>query len=190
MKRRLAFAAALLTALPCLGGARAADPAPVIVPTRDLDVLYQTDQGGQRLEQRLRWDARDQLMRVDSPSPGLWMLVEYHGRRIFMVSDPQKSILEMGAVAGPLPGQPGGATFTRRGTDQVAGVACTQWEATDTQGQATLACLTDDGVMLRAMRGRAVLIQAQRVTYGPQDPAIFKLPDGYARIQAPASNEQ
>ena len=169
--------------------ARAAD-APLIVPTRDVDVTYQTDQGGQRLQQRLHWDAKDQFMRVDSPSPGLWMLIEYRNRRVFVVSDPQKSIVETNATAGPLPGQPGGVNFTRRGTDQVAGVPCTDWEAMDTQGQPTVACITDDGVMLRAMRGRTVLLQAQRVAYGPQDPALFRLPDGYARIQGPGPNEQ
>lgn len=186
--KRLVFAfVSVLFAAPL--GAYAAD-APIIVPTRDVDVLYQTDQGGTTLEQRLRWDSKDQLMRVDSPSPGLWMLVEYRDRQIFMVSEPQKSILEMGATAGPLPGQPGGQTFTRRGADKVAGTPCTQWEATDSQGQPTLACLTDDGVLLRAMRGRVVLIQAKRVTFGTQDPALFKLPDGYQRIQAPVSGEQ
>lgn len=129
-------------------------------------------------------------MRVDSPSPGIWMLVRYDNRQIFLVSDPQKSILELGAKAGPLPGQPGGTNFTQRGTDQVAGTSCTEWEAMDTQGQPTLACLTDSGVLLRAMRGKVVLIQAQRVTFGTQDPTLFKLPDGYARTQAPGSNEQ
>ena len=188
--KRLALALLALPLAPLLAGvARAAD-APIIVPTRDVDVLYQADQGGQTLQQRLRWDVKDQLMRVDSPSPGVWMLVNYRNRQIDLVSDPQKSILEMGAKAGPLPGQPGGASFVRRGTDEVAGLPCTQWEATDTQGQPTLACLTGDGVLLRAMRGQVVLIQAQRVAYGPEDPALFKLPADYARSQAPAAPEQ
>jgi hypothetical protein len=185
---RLTLAAALLAAPVLVASARAADPAsPLIIPTRDVSVLYQADQGGQTLQQRLRWDARDQLMRVDSPSPGLWMLVNYRNRQIYLVNDPQKSVLEMGATAGPLPGQPGGMNFTRQGTDQVAGLPCTNWAATDTQGQPTLACLTDDGVLLRAMRGRLVLIQAQQVAYSPQDPAEFKLPDGYAHAQAPGA---
>lgn len=183
--KRVALALALLSTGLVLA-ARAAD-APIIVPTRDVDVLYAADQGGQTLQQRLRWDVRDQLMRVDSPSPGLWMLVNYRNRQIFLVSDPQRSVLEMAAKAGPLPGQPGGANFVRRGTAQVAGLPCTQWEATDTQGQDTLACLTSDGVLLRAMRGRVVLIQAQRVAYGPQNPALFKLPAGYPVSQAPTA---
>ena len=185
--KRAALALILLT--PFLAPLARAAEAPIIVPTRDVDVLYQADQGGQKLQQRLRWDVKDQLMRVDSPSPGLWMLVNYRNREIFLVSDPQKSILAMGAKAGPLPGQPGGANFVRRGTEQVAGLPCTQWEATDSQGQPTLACLTSDGVLLRAMHGQMVLIQAQRVAYGPENPALFTLPAGYARSQAPAAPE-
>ncbi len=182
---RAALALALLT--PFLALPACAADAPLIVPTRDVDVLYQADQGGQTLQQRLRWDVKDQLMRVDLPSPGLWMLVNYRNRQIYLVSDPQKSVLEMSAKAGPLPGQPGGANFVRRGTDQIAGLPCTEWEAADTQGQSTLACLTSDGVLLRAMRGHVVLIQAQRVAYGPENPALFKLPAGYAVSQAPAA---
>lgn len=187
--KRLALAA-LLCAVPLAAPAARAADAPTIIPTRDVDVLYQTDQGGQRLEQRLRWDTKNQLLRVDSPSPGLWMLADYRNRRIFMVSQPEKKILEMGATAGPMPGQPGGQNFVRRGTDQVAGLPCTDWEAADTGGQVTLACMTADGVMLRAMHGHVVLLQAQRVNYGTQDPALFKLPDGYEHVQPPASPNQ
>ena len=182
----LALAAAALLAPIIVGAARAAD-APAIVPTRDVDVLYQAEQNGQALQQRLRWDMNDQLMRVDSPSPGLWMLVNYRNRSIDLVNDPDRSILELGATAGPLPGQPGGTSFVRRGSNQIAGVPCTDWQATDTQGQPTIACLTVDGVLLRAMHGDQVLIQASRVTYGPQDPALFQLPAGYTRSQAPAA---
>ena len=185
MKRLALAVAALLLAQT----ARAAD-SPAIVPTRDVDVLYQAEQNGKTLQQRLRWDQADQLMRVDSPAPGLWMLVNYHNRQIDLVSDPQRSILQMAAKGGPLPGQPGGTNFVRRGAATVAGTPCTEWEANDIQGQPTVACLTADGVLLRAMRGRDVLIQAQRVAYGPQDPALFRLPTGYAQTQAPADPGQ
>jgi hypothetical protein len=180
--KRLALAA--LLASTAAGAAVAADT-PAIVPTRDVDVLYQAEQNGQTLQQRLRWDMNDQLMRVDSPSPGLWMLVNYRNRTIDLVNDPDRSILDLGKTAGPLPGEPGGTSFVRRGSNQIAGIPCTDWQATDTQGQPTLACLTADGVLLRATRGDQVLIQASRVTYGPQNPALFQLPAGYTRSQPP-----
>lgn len=193
--KRAALALALALLMPLLAprwtsAAAAGQQQPIIIPTRDVDVLYQANEGGQLLEQRLRWDVKDQLMRVDSPSPGLWMLVSYRNREIFMVDDQQKSILEIPAKAGPLPGQPGGTNFVRRGQEEIADYPCTQWEATDSQGQNTLACLTSDGVLLQAMRGRVVLIQAKHVAYGPQDPALFKLPTGYTRTQAPAATDE
>ncbi len=174
-------------ALLLLAGAARAQDAPHITPTRDVDIVYRAAQapGAPEVTQRLRWDTADQLLRVDSPSPGLWMLVSYGNRTIDMVSEPNRSILELGATAGPLPGQPGGATFTRHGAAEIAGLACTDWQATDTQGQQTIACITEDGVMLRAMRAGRVLIQAERVTYGKQPANIFALPSDYARSKAP-----
>ncbi len=172
-----------------LAGSAYAQEVPHITPTRDVDVTYRAAPapGSDAPTQRLRWDTADQLLRVDSPSPGLWMLVSYGNRTIDMVSDRNRSILELGAVAGPLPGQPGGAAYARGGTAQIAGLGCTDWQVTDTQGQQIVACITGDGVMLRAVRAGRVLIEAQQVVYGKQPGAIFQLPAGYARSKAPGA---
>ena len=69
--------------------------------------------------------------------------------------------------------------MSRVGADTVAGLACTQWRTTDTRGEQTLACTTDDGVMLRATAGGRVLMEAVSVSYTPQDQAVFALPPGY-----------
>ena len=178
--------AAILTILAVIPLAAQA-AAPVIIPTRDVDVLYQSAQGGKPVEQRLRWDAQDRLLRVDSPSPGLWMLVNYSNRIIYVVSDLAKSILQMPATTGPLPGQPGGADYKRKSSSTIAGLSCINWQTTDDAGTVTVACLTADGVLLRVARGDAVLIQAVHVAYGPQAADLFKLPGGYARGTAPAT---
>lgn len=134
-------------------------------------------------------------MRVDTPAPGVYMIVDYAARRMSMVSDRDRGAVDMaaGAGAGPLPGAPGGGAsgggadgagaYARRGADRVAGLPCTEWQTTDSEGAPTLACITEDGVLLRARRGREVLVQAVRVQYGPQDPAAFRVPDGYRRVQ-------
>lgn len=125
-------------------------------------------------------------MRVDTPAPGVYMLVDYAARRMSMVSDRDRGAVDMASGAGPLPGMSAGASggaYTRRGADRVAGLPCTEWQTTDTEGAPTLACLTEDGVLLRARRGNEVLVQAVRVQYGPQDPAAFRVPDGYRRVQ-------
>lgn len=166
-----------------LAGAAAAQDRPLTVPTRDVDVTYRMGAGAS-MEQRTRWQASLQRMRVDAPTPGVYMIVDYASRRMSMVSDADRGVLELDAKAGPLPGQmPGGAGggFTRGGRAQIAGLACTEWQTLDSQGAATTACITDDGVLLRARQGGQVLAEAARVTYGPLDPGAFRVPDGYAR---------
>lgn len=177
----------LLLLLPLfVPGVAAAQDRPLLQPTRDVEVTYQTAPGGTATEQRTRWLAAEHRMRLDTPAPGLYMIVDYAARRMSMVSDRDRGVVDMAAGAGPLPGGAGGApggAYARRGTDRVAGLPCTEWQTTDSEGAATLACITDDGVMLRARRGTEVLVQAARVRYGPQDPAAFRVPDGYRRVQ-------
>ena len=86
----------------------------------------------------------------------------------------QAEMVDLPAPATAMDGQ-----FTRRGTDTVAGLACTEWETLDTQGLPTLACFTADGVLLRARRGAAVFVEAVQVSYGPPDPAAFVVPPSY-----------
>jgi hypothetical protein len=56
---------------------------------------------------------------------------------------------------------------------------CTEWEATATDGRRTVACITADGVLLRARAGDRTLLSAVSVDYAPQDPALFAVPDGF-----------
>lgn len=144
------------------------------------------------VQQRSRFRASDQLLRVDTPTPGVYAIVNYRTRTLAMVSDAERAVLDMPAPAGAVPGgvpggAPGGqgaAPFVRRGMDQVAGLACTEWETTDTAGLPTLACYTGDGVLLRARRGAQVLVVAARVAYGGLDPAAFTVPPGYAHTSS------
>ena len=54
-------------------------------------------------------------------------------------------------------------------------------------GQPTLACITEDGVLLRAITAGRVLLEALRLSYATQDSSMFHIPDDYRRIQpAPA----
>ena len=178
--RRLALAAL------CAAGPAYAQDAPVTVPTRDVDVLYHAAAGGQAVDQRYRYRAVDQKVRVDTPTPGLYMIGDQRARTVAMVSDGDRGVVDMKLQGGGGPGgfSPG-QSFTRMGADTVAGVACTEWQTLDTRGQPVQACFTADGVLLRARRGAAVLVQARRVIYGPLDPALFVVPPGYNHVAAP-----
>lgn len=168
--------------------AAAAQDRPLVTPTRDVDVTYRMGQSGQELEQRTRWLQAERRLRVDTPTPGVYMIVDYATRRMSMVSDADRGVLELDAKAGPLPGQaPEGSGFTRQGSAQVAGLACTEWRTLDSLGAATLACITQDGVLLRAQQDGRVLVEAARVTYGPQQPGAFRVPEGYTRVTRPGA---
>jgi len=177
----------LLVVLAASAPAWAQDRSPT-TPTRDVDVTYRAGQGDKVVQQRSRFRASDQRLRVDTPTPGVYAIVDYRARTLAMVSDAEQAVLDMpapaGAAAGGVPAGQDGARFVRRGTDQVAGLTCTEWETTDTAGLPTLACFTDDGVMLRARRGAQLLVVADRVAYGTQDPAVFTVPPGYAHTNS------
>ena len=84
-----------------------------------------------------------------------------------------------------MPGPAPGAAFVRRGAARVAGLPCTEWLTQDVTGTPTLACITGDGVLLRAAAAGRVLVEALRLTYGPIDPAVFSIPGDYRRIAPP-----
>ncbi len=178
---KAALAAALLW--PALAAAQDRPPA---LPTRDVDVTYQSGTGAKAVQQRSRFSAELQRARLDTPTPGFYLLVDYRAHAMQAVSDAARGVLDMDAPA-QLPGAVPDATFIRRGEATVAGIACTEWETRDTAGQLTLACFTADGAMLRARRGGQVLATAVRVAYGPLDPALFAAPPGYERVTGQAS---
>lgn len=122
-------------------------------------------------------------MRLDTPTPGVYFIVDYSLHTLVVVSEPKRGVLDLPAPASGLPGQPipGGASFIRRGGGQVAGLPCTEWETSDTQGQPTLACFTEDGVLLEARHGTQILVQATRVAYGTLDAAAFVIPPSFSR---------
>ncbi len=178
-----AVAAMLLISVPAF-----ADEHPVTRPTRDVDVVYVATVNGQPVQQRTRTAADAAEIRIDTPSPGLYMILNRDAHTMDMVSDGDKGVIQMpydpARAAAPPP--PDGAPYRRLGTDVVAGLGCTEWATVDHGGHPVAACFTDDGVMLRARAGDRVLVTAAKVAYGRLDPAIFTIPPGYQRTVAPA----
>jgi hypothetical protein len=162
--------AAGLMALPLYAQLPARPPAH---PTRDVDVTYHVGDGRRLLTERMRWQATTQRQRVDPPTAGLFVVIDYRAGRMQTVRLADRLVLDMAAPP-TAEGQ-----YARQGEDQVAGLACTNWESTASDGRRTVACITADGVMLRATTGGQVLLEAVAVDYAPQDPALFAAPDGF-----------
>jgi len=185
--------AALLTlaALPALAQDR-----PPLFPTRDVTVTYRTlGEAAQLPAITMSWHAAQQLMRSDMPGMG-YMVMDQRNQRAFLVMEQARMIMDIPTQqamqqAGPSPN----ATFRREGSATVAGHGCTIWAYQDGGNQGR-ACVTQDGVMLRAegsAQGRAGGMEATQVAFGPQDPARFQRPQGYQTMQgmpgAPGSQQ-
>jgi hypothetical protein len=152
---------------------------PATTPSRDVDVTYVMGGG---LHQRMRWDVTNQLLRVDPPLEGMFMVVDYRAGRMSLVRPPDHAVLELPGASPLATLGVAGGTWQRAGTDQVAGLPCTEWHTHDVAGQDTQLCMTEDGVLLRARVASGVLAQAEQVQYVRSDPAIFQIPPDYTEL--------
>lgn len=145
---------------------------PPPLPTRDVDVTYATG----TLTQRMRWSAAERKLRVDPPSVGLHIITDFRAGKAYAVRDGDRTVLTTPAA------EPAGKAPLRRvSQDRVAGLDCTEWETVDSNGQPTVACITADGVLLRARGGGRVLVEATRVDFSRVDGSVFVVPGDYAR---------
>ena len=178
--------AALLAAASCLPLPARAEAPPLLIPTRDVDVVYRmplpSGAAAPAPTQRLRWHVADRRLRVDPPGEGVFMIVDYAARRMQMVEIGPREVIDMPPPPGLGPTAAPDARFERLGEATVAVTSCTEWRTTDMQGSATTVCLTPDGVLLRAASGGRVMIEATRISYEPQDTVLFQVPDGYRHV--------
>lgn len=185
-----------LLAAPALSPALAQDR-PAMVPTRDVSITYRVaaaqpgaNQAG--TDMRMSWLVTEQKLRVDMPGGMGWSVVDQRTQTMFIVMEHQRMVMAVptqpGAGGINLPTQPpDSARFTRAGTATIAGLTCTLWRYEDTKARGE-ACLTADGVMLRSSgthAGQTGTLEATAVTYGPQDPARFRIPEGYQSMAIP-----
>jgi hypothetical protein len=175
---RCAAAAFLLAAAPAL-----AESPPAVQPRRDVDVTYKVPVGGKdvALLQRLRFSASLHKQRVDLPTSGNWMVLDYGAHTLSVIRDETREIVDLPAPETAT--QPGAAGFAKLGPASIAGFACTEWRTRDTRGNETIACYTADGVLLQARNDTAVMMQAVTIAYGPQPDSTFTLPPGYTHTR-------
>ncbi len=167
-----------MLALPAAPAAAAEHPP--TMPQRDVDVTYrllQAAPGTPAMTQRNRWSVSTGRLRVDPPTPGIYMIMDYRAKRMAVVKPAARAVLDMASADPGLPG-----AYTQRDAGNVAGLPCTNWQTADAGGRDTVLCLTADGVMLRASHGEHVLLEAVAVSYGAQDPAAFVPPDGFQHV--------
>jgi hypothetical protein len=160
----------------------AADAPPSILPQRDVDVTYRAPVAGPgdtNVLQRLRFSAILHRQRLDLPTSGTWMVLDFTAHTMAMVRDQTHEIVDLPAPA--TAGQPGaGSGFTKLAAASVDGLNCTNWRTIDTRGHETVACYTDDGVLLRASNKNGPMLEAVDVKYGVLPATVFMLPQSYS----------
>jgi hypothetical protein len=178
---RHVFAAIYPTVLLLVGAAAHAQQPAALTPTRDVDVTYRLagPVGAPTAEQRVRWDVADGRQRIDTPTPGLHIIVDSHTHHLASVRDAEKLALEFDQ-SGMMPPPGTVTTYAKRGDATVAGLPCTVWQLP--VADSPQMCLTDDGVLLRVQSGDRVVAEATRVVFGPSNPADFAIPLDYRRI--------
>ena len=116
MRRAALGAAAASRALPA-----AAQERPVFVPTRDVAVTYRVTAGqGAGHELRMAWLVAERKLRVDAEGAPGWSVIDQRAKRMLVVMEQQRTVLEVPANTGPgglsLPTEPpASARFTKGG---------------------------------------------------------------------------
>lgn len=185
----LALALGLAAALP----AAAQDHPPVMQPARDVTVEYHVagvTQGERRSDTvRMSFTDRGMKLRIEPVGQPGYSIMDRTAGRMFIVMAPQHAYMEV-------PYDPKrvmafddkDSTFTRRGTDTIAGIGCTIYD-TRRQEYSGQVCLSDDGLLLRAKSDNSAQagggLEATRVTYGPQPASLFVPPPDFQKMDVP-----
>ena len=171
--------------------ARTAVPAhPPLLPAREASVLYRISARGEPpIEVRITTLPDATAMRIDMPDR-TYMLVSQAEHRIAMVVPEELMVMDLPYQAGVqdqflLNSR---MKFTRRSIETIAGVRCTSWDVL-LDGNRAVACVTDDGVLLRTVsmdaEGKRSSIEAISVSYTPAPAADFLPPLGFDHMAGP-----
>ncbi len=168
----------------------AQDHPAVMQPSRDVMVEYHVSgapMGPQRADTiRMYFTDHGTKLRIEPVGQPAYSIVDRTAGRMLMVMASQHAYME-------IPYDPRrvmafddkSATFTRLGSDTVAGIGCTVYD-TKRQEHSGQVCLSDDGLMLRAKSDSpgqpGGTLEATHVAYGPLAPSLFAPPADFQKM--------
>ncbi len=166
---------------------------PPLHPSRDAAVTYRAEfsaagtSGPQSRTLHLYWGADGTKLRVEvEGQPGI-ALIDFRAHRMQVLLPTEHVVVDGPFQEGIVPGFifPPGTTADRGGTDTVAGKTCDVWTVRSARG-AGHACVTRDGILLRADGGSADRGEGQllatSVNYEPQPSSLFAAPADFRRM--------
>ena len=162
---------------------------PAWQPTRDVEVTYhltgKTPPGTQGDTVKMGFTSGSKRTWVEPPGQKVRMIVDRPAGKMLVIMNEQHSYMEMPYDPKKVMTFNGSeAKFTRTGTATIAGVGCTTYDVQSPQ-QVSTVCLTDDGVLLKAVSGDPAHpggLEAVSVRYGAQPASAFAAPDGYQKM--------
>jgi hypothetical protein len=181
--------ALLATAIGLLGMPALAQERPMMQPTRDVMVEYHVAGGSEGQPRantvRMYFTDRGSKLRIEPVGQPGYSIMDRSAGRMIIVMAPQRMYMEMPYDAKQVMSFDNkDATFTRRGTDNVAGIRCTVFDG-KSQEHSGQVCVSDDGVMLRAKSDPGSpggSLEATSVTYGPQSASLFAPPADFQKM--------
>jgi hypothetical protein len=155
-----------------------AEKPPQLLPTRDVDIIYEVTLPSQsRIRERLRYLAAELLERVDSPYKST-TIFDRRTHEITILWSANRTFLKLDMPRQPQ--EPGPEATLKRGNESVvAGFQCVDWSWTEDVETRTV-CITADGVLLRFLVDVQIVSEARSVGYRPQPAEVFQVPPGYA----------
>ncbi len=184
MRPHIALAALLMPL------AAQAQDRPPMAPTKDATIDYRMESTGAPRTMRMFLSAGGKLMRIETAGQPGYMIMDRNANRMFIVMADAHRYMERPLTPGQQTGfdLSHGQSFTRKGTETIAGMRCTVWESTGEH--AGSGCVTDDGLVLRGESGspdgmRARLV-ATAVKVAPLGADTFQPPAGFTRMEMPS----
>ena len=184
----------LILALLAVAAPARADDTPMIHPSRDVAVGYRsggTPQGPAAdpgAVVTMRFSSKSGRIRIDGASGRGYAILDPDAGKMTMVMEERHMYVERPADPGMVAMfKATNASFKKTGSDTIAGVACTIYDATFNEHSGQI-CLTNDGVMLRARSAdadRQRELEAVTVSYADQPADLFEVPAGYQKLEMP-----
>jgi hypothetical protein len=178
----------LLLATFCLATPAVAQEAPLLRPSRDVAVEYGTG-GATRsagTSVTMHYAGNGRWMRIDPASGTSYSVFDIQARHVMIVRTDARTFEDRTSDPSQIPLYfTRDATFQKLGVDTIAGLRCTNYDATFHANKGQI-CLTDDGVILRARTGQGDSLRelvALKVTYAEQPLTLFAPPDGYQNTE-------
>jgi hypothetical protein len=191
----------LAGALLLVGQSAWADDGPLLFPTKDVTVLYKLTgasqlNGAQKLQVTYgdQGRVRMEFFRfVEEKHPFAWLIFDPPHNRVLTVLPEKQGYLERDTAGLFNPGRflNERMNLTRQGTATIVGFACTDWRVFNGIAGEGSACVTDDGVVLRATRNKPTdgLMQALEVHYVSDPSGTFDPPADFKLILSEPSQQ-